>query len=259
MVEIELLTLSNQPEPEPEPEQPDSLYVKCQDMLDMQALQSTEVQVIGLGATGSVIVELLSRYGIPVVGYDYDTVGIHNVHNQMYWIEHVDMCKGDALAHLLKQTRGYNLRYENIAIRLGNVKENIDLDRPIVLAIDSVDSVREILMYLKDKPFKYILYPGLPNNITELALADGVVRVITPGNIQNIIDSLGNTTDEEEEEALLKEIKGCAAQQYALLVFDVAVQTAKLVIAFWYCQEKNLRVRFKPAYYISALRPYIYE
>jgi len=256
MVDIELLALFNEEET---PTQEESLYLKCQDILDLGSLQKTNVQVVGLGATGSIIVELLSRYGIPMVGYDFDVVNTHNSHNQIYWLDHKDMCKGDALAAHLKAVRNYNFAHENIAIRMSNVEDYLDLESPIVLAIDSVDSVREILTYLKNKKFKYVIYPGLPNNITELALAVGTVRVITPENIEQAIKDLGDTTDEQEEAQLLEEIKGCAAQQYALLVFDVAVQAAKLIVSFWYCSENKLPVKFYSQYFISAIRPYVYQ
>lgn len=61
------------------------------------------IHVIGIGAMGSRVAELLIRLGIPKIHiWDFDTVEDKNIANQVYLHHHIGMKKTDALEELLK-------------------------------------------------------------------------------------------------------------------------------------------------------------
>lgn len=58
-----------------------------------------EIHVIGIGAIGSHIVEMLTRMGIEDIHiYDFDTVDAHNIPNQMFADSDIGLPKTEALA-----------------------------------------------------------------------------------------------------------------------------------------------------------------
>ena len=61
------------------------------------------IHIIGIGAMGSRVAELLVRLGIPKIHiWDMDTVEDKNIANQVYLHSHIGMKKTDALESLLK-------------------------------------------------------------------------------------------------------------------------------------------------------------
>ena len=61
------------------------------------------VHIIGVGATGSFVAQMLVRMGLPTLNiYDFDDVEIHNIPNQSYDTTHLGMSKVDALTSVLK-------------------------------------------------------------------------------------------------------------------------------------------------------------
>lgn len=61
------------------------------------------IHIIGIGAMGSRVAELLVRLGIPKIHiWDMDTVEDKNVANQLYLHSHIGMKKTDALESILK-------------------------------------------------------------------------------------------------------------------------------------------------------------
>lgn len=61
------------------------------------------IHIIGIGAMGSRVAELLIRLGIPKIHiWDFDTVEDKNIANQVYLHHHIGMKKTDALEELLK-------------------------------------------------------------------------------------------------------------------------------------------------------------
>ena len=62
------------------------------------------IHIIGIGAMGSRIAELLTRLGIRKINiWDMDTVEDKNVANQIYTHKHIGMNKTDALEEILKE------------------------------------------------------------------------------------------------------------------------------------------------------------
>lgn len=68
------------------------------------------VDVIGAGATGSPIVELLSDLGVENIHVsDFDRVEEHNLANQLYRIKDIGRLKVEALAEIIKEKNGVDI------------------------------------------------------------------------------------------------------------------------------------------------------
>lgn len=92
------------------------------------------IHIIGIGAMGSRIAELLVRLGVPKIHiWDMDTVESKNITNQAYLHTHIGMKKTDALESLLK----------DINPTLKVVKHGEYKDEPIAgyvfLCVDSIE------------------------------------------------------------------------------------------------------------------------
>ena len=63
-----------------------------------------DINIIGVGATGSFVAMSFARLGVPVINiFDFDNVEIHNVPNQYYDMEDLGKLKVDALEEKLKK------------------------------------------------------------------------------------------------------------------------------------------------------------
>jgi len=72
------------------------------------------VNVIGAGATGSKIVMELAKLGIENIHvWDFDTVEVHNIANQLYGNQHVGKLKVDALKEIIKDFTGTEITTYN--------------------------------------------------------------------------------------------------------------------------------------------------
>lgn len=93
------------------------------------------IHIIGVGAMGSRVAELLARIGIPKLHiWDMDTVEDCNIANQMYLNKHIGMKKTDALEEILKDI--------NPTIQV--IKHDKYTDQPlsgyIFLSVDSIET-----------------------------------------------------------------------------------------------------------------------
>lgn len=69
-----------------------------------------KVYVVGAGALGSHIVDILASIGIrDITVYDFDNVEIHNIPNQVYKLSDVGTPKVEALARHVKAKMGYDI------------------------------------------------------------------------------------------------------------------------------------------------------
>ena len=102
----------------------------------------TPIHIIGCGAMGSTLAELLTRLGFPELHlYDFDTVTEHNITNQMYRACDVGKPKIDSLAEQLIAIN------PDIKINLfpeGWV-EGTKLHGYVFLAVDDIDLRRKIV------------------------------------------------------------------------------------------------------------------
>ena len=95
---------------------------------------NASINVIGVGAMGSRIAELLVRLGIPKIHiWDMDTVEDKNIANQAYLHHHIGMKKVDALEELLKDINPQVKVYKH-----GEYKDQA-LGGYIFLCVDSIE------------------------------------------------------------------------------------------------------------------------
>ena len=75
---------------------------KSYEFFKPEDLGMDRVHIIGCGATGSTLAELLARFGITnITLYDFDTVEGKNLANQMFLNRHIHMPKVDAVADII--------------------------------------------------------------------------------------------------------------------------------------------------------------
>ena len=100
-----------------------------------------EIHVIGVGAIGSHIVEMLVRMGIEDINiYDFDTIDEHNIPNQLYAATDIGLPKIEALAG---QCSSIN---PNVNIRMHNkgYQPGMRLSGYVFLCVDSINLRRAI-------------------------------------------------------------------------------------------------------------------
>lgn len=101
---------------------------------------STEVTVIGTGATGSHIITLLTRLGIETIKvYDFDTVDSHNLANQHFRYQDIEKLKTQAVIEQMKDIN------PDIFIQDCGKYENQPLQGVIFLCIDNMELTNKIL------------------------------------------------------------------------------------------------------------------
>lgn len=92
------------------------------------------IHVIGVGAMGSRIAELLVRLGIPKIHiWDMDTVEDKNITNQLYQHRHIGMRKVDAMEKMLK-----DINPQLIVVKHGEFKDHA-LAGYVFLNVDSIE------------------------------------------------------------------------------------------------------------------------
>lgn len=101
-----------------------------------------EICIIGCGAIGSTIAEMLVRLGIESINlYDFDTVSEHNITNQMFRNEDIGKSKVDALEEILL---GINPDLDVNKYPKG-WDENTRLSGYVFLAVDSIEIRKAIV------------------------------------------------------------------------------------------------------------------
>ena len=108
------------------------------------------IHIIGCGAIGSTIGELLAKAGFTKITlYDFDRVEAHNIANQMYTEDDIGMEKVDALARRMTSINP-------------ELKQGLKIERKgwdgqrlagyVFLAVDNIDLRRRIASENKDNP-----------------------------------------------------------------------------------------------------------
>jgi len=100
------------------------------------------IHIIGVGAIGSTVAEMLARIGVPELYiYDIDTVSPHNITNQMYRTNQIGMDKVDALEILLKEINPDI----NVIKHAKGYTDNCPMSGNIILAVDNIELRRKIV------------------------------------------------------------------------------------------------------------------
>ena len=103
------------------------------------------IHIIGIGAMGSRVAELLVRLGIPRIHiWDFDTVEDKNITNQLYFHHQIGMKKTDALEEILKDIN------PQCEIKKHDKWENHMLSGYVFLCVDSIELRYQIAMSCKD-------------------------------------------------------------------------------------------------------------
>lgn len=112
-----------------------------------------EVHIIGCGAIGSTVAEMLTRLGFPKLHlYDFDTVTDHNITNQKFRMKDIGEPKVKALADILNEIN------PDIQLELHDKgwNEYSRITGIVFIAVDSIEIRKEIVQtykYSKDIVF----------------------------------------------------------------------------------------------------------
>lgn len=109
------------------------------------------VHIIGCGAIGSTVAEMLTRFGITKITlYDFDDVEPHNIANQMFTQEDIGKKKVRAVAEYLRKINPDIVKDLKVA-EDGYTGQR--LSGYIFLCVDNIDLRRTITEACKDNPY----------------------------------------------------------------------------------------------------------
>jgi molybdopterin/thiamine biosynthesis adenylyltransferase len=113
-----------------------------------------EVHIIGCGAIGSTVAEMLTRLGFSKLHlYDFDKVSDHNITNQMFRMKDIGRPKLEALVEILKDIN------PDIQLELHHEgwNEYSRVTGIIFIAVDSIEIRKEIVQTYKfDQNIKFV-------------------------------------------------------------------------------------------------------
>lgn len=112
------------------------------------------IHIIGCGAIGSTIAELLTRLGVQSLHlYDFDTVTDHNITNQMYRFKDIGEHKVVALTDILKEINP-DIK---IVQHLKGYNSLLPITGYVFLAVDSIELRKQfITQHRMNKLIKYV-------------------------------------------------------------------------------------------------------
>jgi hypothetical protein len=123
--------------------------------------------VVGVGATGSIVCEMLARLGLAFEAYDYDIVEKKNVINQIYTNADIGKLKIDALKEKIKLINtDLKCKYHNKQVNMEDAKR---FKGTVFLLVDSMKARKEISFG----------FTPLVENVIETRLGTDTGRVLT--------------------------------------------------------------------------------
>ena len=112
-------------------------------------LKNTSIHIIGCGAIGSTVAEMLARLGIQNIHlYDFDTVSPHNLTNQMFLERHIGQAKTETLKDILTDINP--ALTGTIKLHKEGWKPEMNLRGIVILAVDNIDLIMDFRMGLTD-------------------------------------------------------------------------------------------------------------
>lgn len=112
------------------------------DFFNPDALHDEEVHIIGLGAIGSTVAEMIARMGVPNIHlYDFDIVDAHNLANQCYFNDAIGAPKIAALSDMLN----YINESAKITEHRKGWQPGDQLSGYVFLCVDDIDTRRAIV------------------------------------------------------------------------------------------------------------------
>lgn len=153
------------------------------------------IHIIGCGAVGSTVAELLCRFGLTKITlYDFDTVESHNIANQMYKTTDIGKPKVQALGDYLLEINpemADDLRIEPE----GYSKQR--LSGFVFLCVDNIDLRREIATAHKTNPYIKAMFDF------RIRLEDGQHYAAdwkNPKMVENFLATMNFTHEEAQKE-----------------------------------------------------------
>lgn len=105
----------------------------------------TEIGIIGVGATGSATAMCLAKMGCPNIKlYDFDTIELHNIPNQFFSPDQVNMPKVKALSDNME-------KFANIKPEIFQSRWENEVSPIMIIAVDSMADRKTIYESLKEK------------------------------------------------------------------------------------------------------------
>lgn len=119
--------------------------------------QKFKIIVFGAGSLGSVITLSLAKLGFSDISvYDFDIVEKQNIPNQMYRLKDLNELKVEALAEIVKEFSGIDIKCHNEKV---TNKSNIEkpLNAIYIVTFDSLEQRKIIFDLLKDSFGGYVM------------------------------------------------------------------------------------------------------
>lgn len=144
----------------------DIRYSRQEPIISQEKLQNAKVAIVGTGAVGTVVADLLTRIGVGTIYlFDYDTVELHNIAGQRFKEEDIGKPKVKIIESELKKINsGIMILGENLKI----VDENQlpkDLDY-IFSCVDNFTARKVLVDYQKRINQKVVILDGGLNTAT---------------------------------------------------------------------------------------------
>lgn len=175
------------------------------------------IHIIGVGAMGSRIAELLVRLGIRQLHiWDMDVVEDKNITNQLYFHKQIGLPKTEALEEILKEIN------PQVDVKKHGKYTNQNLSGYIFLCVDSIELRYEIANANKDN--KYIL--GMFDTRMRLEDAQSYGANWADEDAKRAFIATMNFTDEEAKEAT--PVSACGT---SLSVASTVVSTAAFTVS----------------------------
>lgn len=154
----------------------------------------TSVHIIGVGAIGSTIAEMVARLGLSDIHiYDFDTVEKHNIANQVYFDNQVDKSKLDAIEETMKAI--------NPDIKITKHpegwKEGMRVSGYVFLAVDNIEIRKTFVAENKYNPnIKAVFDIRMGLESAQHFAADWSKK----DQIENLLETMNFTHEEAKEE-----------------------------------------------------------
>lgn len=149
------------------------------------------LHIIGCGAIGGTLAEMLVRMGIPELTiYDMDVVDPHNVANQVYDSLHIGLPKTTALEHILLRIN------PELKLNIKGEYKQQPLSGYVFLAVDNIDLRRQIVeQNLYNNSIKAVFDFRMRLTDAQHYAADWA----EPKNRNNLLDTMQFSHDEAKE------------------------------------------------------------
>ena len=166
--------------------------IKHLEYFDPMKVQES-VHIIGLGAIGSHIAELLVRLGVQNFElYDFDTVTDYNVANQMFEFNDIGKEKTEAISEMLRRINPE----VRVRVHTKGWHENLPLNGYVFICVDNIDIRKAICRCCMCNPMVKAVFDFR----MRLSDAQHYAAAGNPKDIQTLLRTM-NFTQEEAEAA----------------------------------------------------------